>query len=67
MNSSMPVKPDLAEYRFALYCHAHLMDLAHQSLPPVALYRDDQLAHCHGAILWPCAYAVVDLHGEEPS
>jgi hypothetical protein len=65
MTNPIPTKPDLNEYRFALYCHGHLVDLANQAHPPVALYRDDQLAHSHGATLWPATYAVVDLLGDD--
>lgn len=59
------LKPDLAEYRFALYCRSDLFGLADTAQEPIALYRDEGLAHAHGRQMWPSAYQVIDLHGEE--
>jgi hypothetical protein len=54
---------DLTEYRFALYCRAHVLDLAYAPEQPVALYRDEQVAKAHGARMWPSTFTVVDLAG----
>lgn len=59
------LKPDLAEYRYALYCRSDLFGLADKPQPPIALYRDEGLANTHGHRLWPSTYQVIDLHGEE--
>lgn len=56
--------PDLTEYRFALYCRSDLVDLG-EAGPPVALYRVEALADAHGQAMWPGAYTVIDLHGED--
>lgn len=56
--------PDLAEYRFALYCCSQSLGLSHEPQPPVALYRDEQSARLHGVRMWPSAFEVVDLQGE---
>lgn len=65
MTDPMLIKPEPAAYRWALYCRSHLLDLTNEPQPPVALYSDSQLAHSHGAALWPATYAVVDLHGDD--
>jgi len=59
------LKPDLAEYRYALYCRSDLFGLAGKAQKPVALYHDEDLAKAHGRQMWPSAYQVIDLHGEE--
>ena len=33
--------------------------------PPIALYRDEASAIAHGQHMWPSAYTVIDLHGED--
>ena len=59
------LKPDLVEYRYALYCRSDLFGLADKPQKPVALYNDEGLAKAHGQRMWPSAYQVIDLHGEE--
>lgn len=57
--------PDLVEYRWALYCRGDLFGLAVAEHPPIALYRDEASAIAHGQLMWPSAYTVIDLHGED--
>lgn len=57
--------PDLVEYRWALYCRGDLLGLAVADHPPIALYRDEASAIAHGQLMWPSAYTVIDLHGED--
>ncbi|MEK2607814.1 hypothetical protein WLF18_01650 [Pseudomonas shirazensis] len=57
--------PDLAEYRWALCCRGDLFGLAVTEHPPIALYRDEASAISHGQLMWPSAYTVIDLHGED--
>lgn len=57
--------PDPAEYRWALYCRGDLFGLAVTEHPPIALYRDEASAISHGQLMWPSAYTVIDLHGED--
>lgn len=57
--------PDLTEYRYALYCRSDLFGLSSTSHPPIALYRDEASAVAHGQLMWPSAFTVIDLHGED--
>lgn len=57
--------PDLAAYRWALYCRGDLLGLTISLQPPVALYHDEASAIAHGQLMWPSAYSVIDLHGED--
>ena len=59
------LRPDLAEYRYALYCRSDLFGLADKAQQPIALYRDEGLAKAHGQRMWPSAYQVIDLHGDD--
>lgn len=59
--------PSLPEYRFALYCRAHLLGLTWAPDQPVALYRDEATANAHGARMWPSTFIVVDLAGDDRS
>lgn len=61
MSDPMLLAPDLAEYRFAVYCRSHLLGLTDKPFPPVALYRDEPSALAHGRRMWPSTYIVVDL------
>ncbi|NBA95527.1 hypothetical protein GUY40_11220 [Pseudomonas sp. R5(2019)] len=61
----MLLKPDLAEFRYALYCRSHLMDLPGPPQPPVSLYRDKRSAELHGVRMWPSTFTVVDLAGDD--
>lgn len=65
MTDSKLLPPSLPEYRFALYCRAHLLDLTWEPDQPVALYRDEAAAIAHGGRMWPSTYIVVDLAGGE--
>ncbi|MNJ37057.1 hypothetical protein D3C77_318640 [compost metagenome] len=65
MTDPMLLAPDPAEFRFALYCRAHLLDLTWKPDQPVALYRDEATANAHGARMWPSTFIVVDLAGED--
>lgn len=65
MTDPLLMTPDLAEYRFALYCRSHLLDLTSDPQPPVALYADERLAQHHGARMWPSTFIVIDLAGDE--
>lgn len=62
---SMLLPPILAEYRFALFCCGHLLDLTNEPHPPVALYCDEESARRHGARMWPSTFTVIDLAGDE--
>ncbi|WP_296268435.1 hypothetical protein [Pseudomonas sp. UBA6562] len=62
---SMELRPELSEYRYALYCRSDRLDLSYKPAPPVALYRDKALAASHGARMWPSTYSIIDLLGEE--
>ena len=57
--------PELTEYRYALYCRSDLLGLSSTSHLPIALYRDEAAAVAHGQLMWPSAYTVIDLHGED--
>lgn len=57
--------PDLAEFRYALYCRSDRFGLSHDPQPPVALFRDKQSARIHGVTMWPSTFQVIDLHGED--
>lgn len=57
--------PDRTEYRYALYCRSDLFGLSSASHPPIALYRDEASAVAHGQLMWPSAYTVIDLHGDD--
>lgn len=57
--------PDLTEYRYALDCRSDLLGLSSTSHPPIALYRDEDAAIAHGQLMWPSAYTVIDLHGDD--
>lgn len=59
------LKPDLTEYRYALYCRSDLFGLCDKPQPPIAIYRDEDLAKAHGHRMWPNFYRVIDLHGED--
>lgn len=59
------LRPDPLDYRYALYCRADRADLASRPTHPVALYRDESLANAHGTQMWPTAFTVIDLHGED--
>lgn len=59
------LKPDLSEYRYALYCRSDLFGLCDKPQPPIAIYRDEDLAKAHGHRMWPNFYRVIDLHGED--
>ncbi|MEG0860241.1 MAG: hypothetical protein RSG92_17555 [Pseudomonas sp.] len=65
MADPMLMPPDLTEYRWALYCRSHLFGLSDKPEPPVAIYRDEQVARAHGGRLWPSTWIVVDLHKDE--
>ncbi|UVK81436.1 hypothetical protein LOY46_17915 [Pseudomonas sichuanensis] len=65
MSKHLLPAPDLTEYRYALYCRADLFGLPDQQRPPVAIYRDEDLAIAHGQRMWPSAYTIIDLHGED--
>lgn len=65
MTDPLLAKPDLTEYRWALYCCGHLLDLTDKPQPPVALYRDEQSASLHGLRMWPSTFTVVDLHKDD--
>lgn len=60
----MTTTPDIADYRHALYCRSENLGLP-GSAQPVALFRDERVAVAHGQLLWPNAYEVIDLQGEE--
>ena len=59
-----PPAPDLVEYRWAFYCRGDLFGLAVAEHAPIALYRDVASAIALGQLMWPSAYIVIDLHGE---
>ncbi|WP_449432327.1 hypothetical protein [Pseudomonas putida] len=61
----MLLPPDLAEYRFALYCQTEFLGLPTEPQQPVCLYRDKISAVIHGQRMWPSTYHVIDLHGED--
>jgi hypothetical protein len=65
MTDPMLLAPDPAEFRFALYCRSHLFGLSDKPEPPVAIYRDEQVARAHGGRLWPSTFTVVDLHKDD--
>lgn len=60
----MAATPDPSEYRHALYCRSSRLGLP-GSDKPVALFHDERIAVAHGQLLWPSAYEVIDLHGED--
>ncbi|MBS6039968.1 MAG: hypothetical protein KIC53_21550 [Pseudomonas sp.] len=62
----MLLQPDVAEYRYALYCRSDLLDISYDPREPVALYREEALAQAHGARMWPGAFTVIDLQGGDP-
>lgn len=59
------LKPEITEYRYALYCRSDLFGLCDKPQPPIAIYRDEDLAKAHGHRMWPNFYRVIDLHGED--
>ncbi len=65
MTDPMHLQPEMPEYRYALYCRSDLFGLCEKPQPPVALYREKELAAAHGSRMWPNAYRVIDLHGED--
>ncbi|WP_223511113.1 hypothetical protein [Pseudomonas sp. GL-B-19] len=65
MSDPMLLAPDVSEYRFALYCRGHLLDLTSKAYPPVALYPDAESARLHGVRMWPSTFTVIDLAGDE--
>lgn len=65
MTDPMLLAPDLAEFRFALYCRSHLIGLSDKPEPPVAIYRDEQVARAHGGRLWPSTFTVIDLNKDD--
>ncbi|MDH0730955.1 hypothetical protein N5F23_00480 [Pseudomonas sichuanensis] len=65
MSKHLLPAPDLTAYRWALYCRGDLLGLALSQQPPIALYRDEASAIAHGQLMWPSAYSVIDLHGED--
>lgn len=67
MTRTALLAPDLAEYRFALYCRSNLAGISHEPQPPVALYRDQASARIQGLRMWPSTFEVIDLHGEHDS
>ncbi|WMN15618.1 hypothetical protein QL104_19880 [Pseudomonas piscis] len=65
MTDPMHLQPQLPEYRYALYCRSDLFGLCESPQQPIAIYRDEELAVAHGKRMWPTAYRVIDLHGED--
>lgn len=65
MTDPMHLPPIETEYRYALYCRSDQLDLSSNPSPPIALYRDEASAIAHGQLMWPSAYRVIDLHGED--
>ena len=61
MKDPMLLRPELPEYRYALYPRSYLIGLADSPDQPVAVYRDEALAIAHGGRMWPSTYTVVDL------
>lgn len=67
MTDPMLLRPDLTEYRYALYPRSHLLGLAESADQPIAVFRDEALAVAHGSRMWPSTYTVVDLAAEPES
>lgn len=57
--------PNPAEYRYALYCRSDQLDISYGAREPVALYREEDVARAHGVRMWPGAFTVIDLQGED--
>ncbi len=65
MTDAMLARPDVTEYRWALYAGGHLLDLTDTPSPPICLYRDELSARLHGARMWPSTFIIVDLAGDD--
>lgn len=51
---------DPADYRFAVHCCAHKLDLTNQPDRAVALFENPSAALKFGRLMWPTTFEVVD-------
>lgn len=54
------VPTDPADYRFAVHCCAHKLDLTSQPDRAIALFEHPSAALKFGRLMWPTTFEVVD-------
>lgn len=65
MIDPMLLPPNFADFRWAVYCRAHLLDLPGEPSQPDGVYRDEESARLYGLRMWPATFTVVDLHKDD--
>ena len=60
MDSQRLAVPDLATYRFAVFCCSFKMELGSTPDHALALFADEPMAKRYGAWMWPSTFEVVD-------
>ncbi|MBV4496394.1 hypothetical protein HU715_013565 [Pseudomonas sp. SWRI12] len=56
---------DPTDYRYAVHCCGHKLDLTDKADRAVALFEHRAAAQQFGRMLWPTTFEIVDLHTGE--
>ena len=61
MSDSRLAPTDPADYRFAVHCCAHKLDLTDKPDRAVGLFEHRAVAQQFGRLMWPSTFEVIDI------